>query len=310
MEEQGVIIKSTGKWYVVRDKEGKEHACRMRGKFRMAGIRTTNPLAVGDHVRFKLEEDEKGTITTIEERKNYILRRSVNLSHQAHIVAANVDQALLMATLADPPTSTGFMDRFLVSAEAYQIPVIILFNKLDLYDDEDIDELAERQWAYEAAGYKVMHLSVEKDSGVDEVKALMAGKTSMIGGHSGVGKSSLANAIEPGLGVRVGEVSQTHFKGQHTTTFAEMHPLSFGGYLIDTPGIKGFGLVEIDPKEMHMYFPEMRALLPDCKFHNCTHTNEPKCAVKAAVENEELAPFRYENYLNLFNSDEEQMYRS
>jgi ribosome biogenesis GTPase len=312
---KGVVVKSTGSWYLVRELDGGQlYDCRIKGKFRVAGIKSTNPLAVGDFVSFEPEEKDEGQgiIDGIEDRKNYIIRKSVNLSKRVHIIAANMDQALLVTTLAQPATSTGFMDRFLSTAEAYNIPTIIVFNKCDLYDSEEIrSELDYRKAVYSAIGYHCLETSATKGEGLAELASLLKGKTTLLSGHSGVGKSTLINAIEPSLNLRTGAVSSSHNKGQHTTTFAEMHPLQMGGDIIDTPGIKGFGMVNMEKEEISHFFPELFALSKECRFHNCLHVNEPQCAVKEALEENKIAPTRYESYLNQLNDqDETTHYRS
>lgn len=312
---KGVVVKSTGSWYLVRELDrGKLYDCRIKGKFRVAGIKSTNPLAVGDFVSFEPEEKDEGQgiIDGIEERKNYVIRKSVNLSKRVHIIAANMDQALLVTTLAQPATSTGFMDRFLSTAEAYNIPTIIVFNKCDLYDSEEIrSELDYRKAVYSAIGYHCLETSATEGEGLAELASLLKGKTTLLSGHSGVGKSTLINAIESSLNLRTGAVSSSHNKGQHTTTFAEMHPLKMGGDIIDTPGIKGFGLVNMEDTDLSHFFPEIFTISKECKFHNCKHINEPQCAVKIALDEHKIAPTRYESYLNQLNDqDETTHYRS
>ena len=312
---KGVVVKSTGSWYLVRELDrGKLYDCRIKGKFRVAGIKSTNPLAVGDFVSFEPEEKDEGQgiIDGIEDRKNYIIRKSVNLSKRVHIIAANMDQALLVTTLAQPATSTGFMDRFLSTAEAYNIPTIIVFNKSDLYDSEEIrSELDYRKAVYSAIGYHCLETSATKGEGLAELASLLKGKTTLLSGHSGVGKSTLINAIESSLNLRTGAVSSSHNKGQHTTTFAEMHPLKMGGDIIDTPGIKGFGLVNMEDTDLSHFFPEIFTISKECKFLNCKHINEPQCAVKIALDEHKIAPTRYESYLNQLNDqDETTHYRS
>ena len=312
---KGVVVKSTGSWYLVRELDrGKLYDCRIKGKFRVAGIKSTNPLAVGDFVSFEPEEKDEGQgiIDGIEDRKNYIIRKSVNLSKRVHIIAANMDQALLVTTLAQPATSTGFIDRFLSTAEAYNIPTIIVFNKSDLYDSEEIrSELDYRKAVYSAIGYHCLETSATKGEGLAELASLLKGKTTLLSGHSGVGKSTLINAIESSLNLRTGAVSSSHNKGQHTTTFAEMHPLKMGGDIIDTPGIKGFGLVNMEDTDLSHFFPEIFTISKECKFHNCKHINEPQCAVKIALDEHKIAPTRYESYLNQLNDqDETTHYRS
>lgn len=311
---KGVVLKSTGSWYQVRSLEsGELYDCRIKGKFRVAGIKSTNPIAVGDIVHFDLEDDQEGQgmINGIQDRRNYIVRKSVNLSKQVHIIASNMDQALLVTTLAQPMTSTGFMDRFLSTAEAYSIPTIIVFNKIDLYGEQELMELEYREAVYRAIGYGVIKTSAIKDIGLERLKEVLKDKTTLLSGHSGVGKSTLINAVEPNLDLRTGKVSISHRKGQHTTTFAEMHPLEMGGDVIDTPGIKGFGMVDMKKEEISHFFPEIFALSEQCRFHNCMHLNEPQCAVKKALEENKIAPTRYESYLNQLNDyDEQTHYRT
>jgi len=311
---KGVVLKSTGSWYQVRSFEsGELFNCRIKGKFRVAGIKSTNPIAVGDVVHFHLEDHQEGQgiISAIQDRKNYIVRKSVNLSKQVHIIASNMDQALLVTTLAQPMTSTGFMDRFLSTAEAYSIPTIIVFNKIDLYEEEEMMELEYREAVYSSIGYKVLKTSAMQGIGLEKLKVELKDKTTLLSGHSGVGKSTLVNAVEPNLDLRTGTVSLSHRKGQHTTTFAEMHPLRMGGDVIDTPGIKGFGMVNMKKEEISHFFPEIFALSEQCRFHNCMHLNEPECAVKSALEENKIAPTRYESYLNQLNDyDEQTHYRT
>ncbi len=305
---QGVVIKSTGSWYRVRLSDGELVDCRLKGKFRIKGLRSTNPVAVGDEVTVE-QVDETYAITTIAERKNYLVRKSTNLSKQIHILAANVDQVLLITSIVQPRVPTGLIDRILVAAEAYGIPAIIVFNKFDLCDEEDIDLVAERMATYDPIGYKCIVTSVESGKGIKAVKEQLIGKTTLLTGQSGVGKSSLINAVEPLLDLKTGDVSTFNEKGQHTTTFAEMHPLSFGGDIIDTPGVRSFGMIDFEKEHLSHYFPEMRALLGECKFNNCVHVNEPGCVVKAAVEEGEISDRRYQSYLNLyFDEDLEKDY--
>ena len=280
---KGRVIKSTGSWYTVETTDGRLIDCRVRGKLRTKGIRSTNPVAVGDSVDVRGDENNF-VITDIRERKNYIVRRSVNLSKESHIIAANIDLAVIVVTLKNPITFPAFIDRFCVASEAYHIPVAVIVNKADTLDEEE-RELAEDFLAvYRRIGYETLITSAEAGEGLEELKTLLKNKTVLLSGHSGVGKSRLINSIDPSLNVRVGDISEYHQMGKHTTTFAEMHPLSFGGYIVDTPGIRGFGLVHFEKEELAGYFPEMRRLLPECKFYNCIHLNEPKCAVKAALE--------------------------
>ena len=303
---KGVVTKSTGSWYTVFTDEGTSVDCRLKGKFRIHGIKSTNPVAVGDHVIFEFEEGkETGVINKILERKNYIIRKSVNLSKQTHIIAANIDVAFLLITIDNPPTFTGFIDRFLATAEAYNITTILLFNKLDIYTDDELEKLALLDAIYTDIGYKCIAISATKNIGIDEVKALMKDKTTMFSGHSGVGKSTLINAIEPTLSLKTKEVSKQHKQGMHTTTFAEMFKLSFGGFIIDTPGIKGFGVVDFEPHQITDYFPEFFKLKSKCKFNNCLHITEPKYAIKEAVETGEIAYSRYNSYLQMVEGDEE-----
>jgi ribosome biogenesis GTPase len=305
---QGVVTKSTGSWYWVRTQEHRLYQCRIRGKFRTKGIKSTNPVTVGDHVDFELDEsDGYGVITHIHDRRNYIVRKSVKLSKQTHIIAANVDQAFLLITLDQPPTFTPFIDRFLATAEAYDIETILLFNKTDLMDDKLRAKKEELIDIYRKIGYTCIEISASEGTNVDEVKKLMIGKTSMFSGHSGVGKSTLINAISPDLQLKTAEISEQHRQGQHTTTFAEMFAIATEpeSYIIDTPGIKGFGVVDFEDNEVGDFFREFFAIKHRCKFNNCLHVNEPKCAVKEAVEKGEIARSRYRSYLQILAGEEE-----
>lgn len=301
---RGLVTKSTGSWYQVVDEQGNRYECRIIGKFRTQGIKSTNPVAVGDWVDFELEPGQQnGLISKLEPRKNYIIRKSVNLSKQTQIIGANLDQALLVVTLASPPTSTGFIDRFLVTAEAYSIPAVLIFNKLDLFSEEGLEVLAEYMAIYENLGYPCYAVSALEGDHIEELRDLLTDKISLVSGHSGVGKSTLVNAIVPGMALKTGEISDWSDKGKHTTTFAEMIDLPFGGKLIDTPGIRELGIVDIEKQELSHFFPEMRALLNQCKFHNCRHINEPGCAVLTAVEEGEIEPSRYESYISIYNNE-------
>lgn len=285
--------------------DGERYDCRIKGKFRIQGITTTNPIAVGDVVDFELEPDqETGVINHLLPRKNYIIRKSINLSKQGQIIAANLDQALLVVTLASPRTSLGFIDRFLVTAEAYDIPAKLIFNKLDLFSGQGLEILAEYKAIYENIGYPCYDVSALEGTNIDVIQDLLKDKTTLFSGHSGVGKSSLINALLPQLDLRTNEVSDWSDKGMHTTTFAEMFELPQGGFIIDTPGIRELGIVDIEKHELGRYFPEMRSRMQDCRFNNCRHINEPGCAVLEALENEEIELSRYESYLSIYNNND------
>ena len=305
---KGIVYKSTGSWYQVKSEDGEFHQCRIKGKFRIKDIKSTNPIAVGDKVVFDLQktgDEEEGVIKKILDRDNFIVRKSVNLSKQTHIIASNIDQVFLLITINNPPTFAAFIDRFLVSTRAYRIDTILVFNKIDSYELEERAEILYLKDIYEAIGYRCVEVSATKNINIDKIKELMTCKTSMFVGHSGVGKSTLVNAIEPTLNLKTKEISDQHKQGKHTTTFAEMFDLSFDARIIDTPGIKGFGVVDIDKYELGDYFPEFFALKQDCKFNNCIHTKEPHCAVKDALEQDSISWSRYKSYLQILNGEEE-----
>lgn len=297
-------MKSTGSWYSVRMESGEVQDCRIKGKFRMKGIKTTNPVAVGDVVEVEVNPDG-AVINRIEDRKNYIIRKSTNLSKEAHIIAANVDQAVLVVTVNHPVTSTVFIDRFLASVEAYRIPAILVFNKIDLYDEEDLLLLGALTQIYMQAGYECLHVSSLTGEGMEDVVTALKDKVTVFSGLSGVGKSSLINRVEPGLKLKVAEISDSHDTGKHTTTFAEMFPLSFGGYIVDTPGIRAFGLIHMEKNEISHYFPEIFKRASECRFYNCTHIHEPGCAVLEAVEKGEISESRYFSYVSMFEEGDE-----
>lgn len=304
----GTVYKSTGSWYTVKTQEGLYLDCRIKGKFRIQGIKSTNPVAVGDKVDFDIDKKsdvETGVITHIHPRENYIIRKSVNLSKQTHIIASNIDQVFLLVTLNNPPTFTAFIDRFLVTAEAYGIKAILLFNKIDTYTEEELLDIKYLAAMYRDIGYECVGISALQNKNLEEVKTLMTGKVNMFTGHSGVGKSTLVNAIEPSLAIKTKAISEQHMQGQHTTTFAEMYDLQFDATIIDTPGIKGFGIVDMEQEEIGNYFPEFFALKNMCKFNNCLHLKEPKCAVKEALENNELHWSRYKSYQQIMEGDQE-----
>nr|WP_321235863.1 ribosome small subunit-dependent GTPase A [uncultured Psychroserpens sp.] len=304
----GLVYKSTGSWYTVKTNLGATYQCRIKGKFRLKGIKSTNPIAVGDIVDFELEtnnDEVTGVIHTIHDRTNYIVRKSVNLSKQTHIIASNVDQVFLLITIDNPPTFTSFIDRFLVTAEAYAVKTILLFNKVDTYSEDTLDEVRYLAHVYRKIGYECIGISAETGKNVDKVKSLMIDKVSMFAGHSGVGKSTLVNAIESGLDLKTKAISTQHSQGQHTTTFAEMFDLSFDAKIIDTPGIKGFGIVDMDKEEVGDYFPEFFELKQNCKFNNCLHVEEPKCAVKEALDKDEVSYSRYRSYLQILEGEDE-----
>lgn len=302
---QGLVIKSTGSWYEVVTESGETINCRIKGKFRTLDIKTTNPIAVGDQVDVEREPDQDtGLIINLHPRKNYIIRKSVNLSKQAQIIAANLDQAFLIVTLASPRTSLGFIDRFLVTAEAYAIPAKLIFNKLDLFSEEGLEILKQYQEIYEKAGYPCYNVSALEQTNLEQIIELLKDQVTLVSGHSGVGKSTLINALLPGSQLKTGDISDWSDKGKHTTTFAEMFELPFGGYLIDTPGIRELGVFDIEKQELGRLFPEIRELMSDCKFHNCRHINEPGCAVLKAVENDKIEPSRYDSYVSIYHNND------
>lgn len=308
----GLVYKSTGSWYTVKTEDQQVFECRIKGKFRMQGIKSTNPIAVGDVVDFELDDtsdDVTGTIHNIHNRKNYIVRKSVNLSKQTHIIASNIDIVFLLITINNPPTTTSFIDRFLVTAEAYGIEAVLVFNKVDTFDEAMKDEQLYLQYIYSEIGYKILKVSAIEKKGLEDLKQMMIGKVSMFSGHSGVGKSTLVNALEPELNLKTKNISEQSKQGQHTTTFAEMYDLSFDAKIIDTPGIKGFGIVDLEPAEISGYFPEFFKLKDQCKFNNCLHKEEPNCAVKKALEDNKIAWSRYNSYLKILEGDDEH-YRS
>ena len=306
----GLVIKNTGSWYTVKTDSNQLVECKIKGNFRLKGIRSTNPVAVGDRVSITPNLEGTAFITSIEDRKNYIISKSSNLSKQSHIIAANVDQAFLVVTINRPVTSTTFIDRFLASAEAYRVPVVLLFNKTDALEDEEREYQQMMIDLYETVGYQCLAISAANGSGMDKVRELLAGKTTVLSGNSGVGKSTLINSLLPDVQLKTAEISDAHNAGTHTTTFSEMLELPEGGYIIDTPGIKGFGTFDIEPEELTSYFKEIFHFSKDCRFNNCTHTHEPGCAVLKAVEEHYIAQSRYLSYLNMLEDKEEGKYRS
>ena len=306
----GLVIRNTGSWYTVKTDDGGQLIdCKIKGNFRLKGIRSTNPVAVGDHVTLVPNNEGTAFITEIADRRNYIIRKASNLSKQSHIIAANVDQAMLVVTVNYPQTSTTFIDRFLASAEAYRIPVVLIFNKVDILDDDELRYLDMMINLYETVGYECRSISAERGDGVETVMQLLEGKVTVLSGNSGVGKSTLINRLLPDANLRTSEISDAHNTGMHTTTFSEMLPLPSGGYIIDTPGIKGFGTFNIEPEELSGYFKEIFHFSRDCRFSNCTHTHEPGCAVLKAVEDHYIAASRYQSYLSMLEDKEEGKYR-
>lgn len=306
---KGLIIKNTGNLYTVRTDDGTDISCLAKGNFRLKGIRSTSPVVVGDIVKIDINSDGTAYITEIKDRKNYIVRRASNLSKYSHILAANIDLALLCVTVRFPETTTVFIDRFLVTAEAYSVPVCLVFNKIDLYDGEDLEYIDGLAHLYSTIGYKCLKTSIITGEGVNEVSELIAGKITLLAGHSGVGKSSIINTLQKDATQKVGKISDYHSKGMHTTTFSEMIELESGGFVIDTPGIKGFGTIDMDTAEVSHYFPEIFKISSKCKFHNCLHLNEPDCAVLKAVDNQYISQSRYQSYLNILEDMNEEKYR-
>ena len=306
---KGLVVKNTGSWYTVRTDDGQLIESKIKGNFRLKGIRSTNPVAVGDRVELIVNQEGTAFITAIDDRRNYIIRKSQNLSKQSHIIAANVDQAFLIVTINYPQTSTTFIDRFLASAEAYRVPVILVFNKTDLLDEDERRYQQMMMTLYENIGYQCIAISAENGTGVEVLESLLQGKTTVLSGNSGVGKSTLINRLIPGASLRTAEISDAHNTGQHTTTFSEMIELPGGGYLIDTPGIKGFGTFDMEPEELTSYFKEIFRFSKDCRFSNCTHTHEPGCAVLQALENHYIAQSRYQSYLSMMEDKDGGKYR-
>lgn len=306
---KGFVIKNTGSWYSVKTDDGKVVECKIKGNFHLKGIRSTNPVAVGDHVEIALNQEGTAFITHIDERRNYIIRKSQNLSKQSHIIAANVDQAFLIVTVNYPQTSTTFIDRFLASAEAYSVPVVLVFNKRDILSDDERHYQQSMVHLYETIGYECREISAATGEGVEGLHKLLKGKITLLSGNSGVGKSTLINQILPEANLRTAEISDAHNTGMHTTTFSEMLELPEGGYIIDTPGIKGFGTFDMEPEELTSYFREIFHFSKDCKFSNCTHTHEPGCTVLKALEDHYIAQSRYQSYLGMLEDKDENKYR-
>ena len=307
---KGLVVKNTGSWYQVKTEDGRLIDCKIKGNFRLKGIKSTNPIAVGDNVDIDINNEGTAFITRIEDRKNYIVRKSSNLSKQSHILAANIDQAMLVITIAYPETSTVFIDRFLATAEAYRIPVVIVINKIDRYDESDLSYTDAITALYESIGYPCYKISAKSGLGLDKIRELLENKITLISGNSGVGKSTLINALLPDLKLKTQEISDAHNTGMHTTTFSEMFELPGGGYIIDTPGVKGFGTIDFKKEEIAHFFPEIFKISSDCRFNNCTHTHEPGCAVLEALKNHYISESRYNSYLSIMEDSQEDKYRS
>lgn len=309
-KKSGLVVKNTGSWYVVKTDDGDRIDCKVKGNFRLKGIRSTNPVAVGDRVDIKMNVEGTAFITEIHDRKNFIIRRASNLSKQSHIIGANLDQSFLVVTVNHPETSTVFIDRFLATAEAYRVPVKLIFNKIDLYDEDEMRYLDGLVNLYDSIGYESFKVSAETGEGIEHLRESLADKVTLFSGNSGVGKSTLLNALLPDANVRTGEISEIHNKGMHTTTFSEMFETDNGGYIIDTPGIKGFGTLDMEEEEVGHFFPEIFRFSADCRYGNCTHRHEPGCAVKKALEEHYISESRYNSYLSILDDKDEGKYRS
>ena len=299
---KGIVIKSTGSRYRVLDEEGNTHECVLKGRFRVSGVRTTNPVAVGDHVTF---DPGEGLIVTLSPRRNYIIRKASNLSRESQIIAANIDQAFLIITVKMPATPIEFVDRFLATAEAYRIPAVIVINKTDIYGEEEAGQAMQIKSVYEKIGYRVMMISATEDEDMSALEEALANKTTLVSGNSGVGKSTLLNRLNPALSLKTGKISEYHEQGRHITTFPEMHPIPGGGYIIDTPGIRGFGVIDFDRREIYHFFPEIFRVSGKCRFNNCLHMDEPGCAVRDAVARNKIEPWRYKSYMSMLLGDNE-----